>query len=88
MPASSSMGTNSVDSQVSSIFDNTATISKNVECRGDFILVDPFTNSEQRVTDDDFSKINLITNGQAGPSKAIVLDSNKNISGINNQTNY
>ena len=82
-----SMGTGSVDKYAASIFDNTATISKNVECKGDFILIDPFTNSEQKVTDEDFSKINNIVDGRAGPSKMLVLDSNKSIDGINMQTN-
>lgn len=83
-----SMGTGSVDKYAASVFDNTATISKNVECKGDFILIDPFTNSEQKVTDEDFSKINNIINGRAGPSKMLVLDANKSIDGINMQTNY
>lgn len=83
-----SMGTGSVDKYAASVFDNTATISKNVECKGDFILIDPFTNSEQKVTDEDFSKINNIINGHAAPSKMLVLDANKSIDGINMQTNY
>ena len=64
----STMGTGSVDKFAASVFDNTATISKNVECKGDFILIDPFTNSEQKVTDEDFAKINNIIDGKAGPS--------------------
>ena len=84
----STMGTGSVDKFAASVFDNTATISKNVECKGDFILIDPFTNSEQKVTDEDFAKINNIIDGKAGPSKMLVLDANKSIDGINMQTNY
>ena len=83
-----SMGTGSVDKFAASVFDNTATISKNVECKGDFILIDPFTNSEQKVTDEDFAKINNIINGQALASKMLVLDSDKSIDGINMQTNH
>lgn len=82
------MGIGDADKTAASIFDNTATISKNVECKGDFTLIDPFTNTEEKVTDDDFSKINNIANGFASAEKMVVLDGLKSIDGINMQTNY
>ena len=84
----SSFGTDHAGKVAESVFDNTATIPQSVECKGDFTLVNRFTNSEQTCTDLDFSRINHIIPGVATHNKVLVLDENKNISGIESQTNY
>ena len=88
MGGGNTMGAGDPGGEAASVFDNTATISKNVELKGSLTLIDPLRNISREMTDLDITKLIGITDGIAYHGKCLVLNSSKNISGINSQDNF
>ena len=87
----SSLSISRASSIMSSILDRTIYIPRDISFKGEFTLIDKFSGdsdqSKSTLTRGDLMKLVEVTEGTVFSNKTLIVDSKKDISGINNQTN-
>ena len=85
--AGSSFGVRRAATIMSAILDNTIDIPRDISFRGDFTLIDKSGGSSSTLKESDLAKLIEVSDGQVASNKTVIVNSDKNINGINEQTN-
>ena len=87
----SSLSISRASSIMTSILDRTIYIPRDISFKGEFTLIDKFSGdsdqSKSTLTRVDLMKLVEVTEGTVLSNKTLIVDSKKDISGINHQTN-
>jgi hypothetical protein len=83
----SSLSISRASSVMGSILDRSIDIPRDISFRGDFTLVDRSGGSSSKLRESDLAKLNEVSDGQVASNKTVIVNSDKNINGINEQTN-
>ena len=83
----SSLSISRASSVMGSILDRSIDIPRDISFRGDFTLVDRSGGSSSVLRERDLKKLTEVSDGEVLSNKALVVNSDKNITGVNEQTN-
>ena len=83
----SSLSISRASSVMASILDRSIDIPRDISFRGDFTLVNKSGGSRTELKQSDLSKLTQVSSGVVSSNKTLIVNSDKNISGINEQTN-
>ena len=83
----SSLSISRASSVMASILDRSIDIPRDISFRGDFTLVNKSGGSETVLKQSDLSKLTQVSSGVVSSNKTLIVNSDKNINGINEQTN-
>lgn len=83
----SSLSISRASSVMGTILDRSIDIPRDISFRGDFTLIDRSGGSSSTLRESDLTKLTEVSDGQVASNKTLVVNSDKNINGINEQTN-
>lgn len=81
------MSVNNAAGIAASMFDRTIVIPRDITFRGDFTLMNKSGGTTSTIRQSDLDKLVDITSGTVISGRTLIVDNDKNISGINQQTN-